>query len=92
MNIEITTSETLDSNIEIVRYPGQAAKKSHLLLLCQKKSKNAKQTFKNHLAEYLVGQGASWSRGRRNATCWEGNMKEGYMDLGEDVVKIGVFC
>ena len=92
MNIEITTSETLDSNIEIVRYPGQAAKKSHLLLLCQQKiSKNAKQTFKNHLAEYLVEQGASWSRGRRNATCQEGNMKEGYMDPGEDVAKINVF-
>ena len=27
MNIEITTSETLDSKIKIVRYPGQAAKK-----------------------------------------------------------------
>ena len=91
MNIEITTSETLDSNIEIVRYPGQAAKKISFIAIMPKKSKNAKQTFKNHLAEYLVGQGASWSRGRRNATCQEGNMKEGYMDLDEDVAEIGVF-
>ena len=55
MNIEITTSETLDSNMEIVRYPGQAAKKSHLLLLCQKKAKmqnkHSKTTWRSILLD-----------------------------------------
>ena len=42
MNIEITVSETLDSNIEIVRYPGQAAKKLTSIAIMQKKQKKGK--------------------------------------------------
>ena len=69
MNIEITTSETLDSNMEIVRYPGQAAKNLTSIASMHKSQKKENKTFKNHLAEYLVGQGASWSSGGRKATC-----------------------
>ena len=54
MNIEITTSETLDSNMEIVRYPGQAAKNLTSIASMHKSQKKEKKTFKNHLAEYLV--------------------------------------
>ena len=42
MNIEITTSETLDSNIEIVRYPGQAAKKITFIASMHKSKKKGK--------------------------------------------------
>ena len=39
MNIEITTSETLDSNMEIVRYPGQAAKNLTIIASMHKNKK-----------------------------------------------------
>ena len=54
MNIEITTSETLDSNIEIVRYPGQAAKKITYIASMHKSKKKANKTFKTTLRSILL--------------------------------------
>ena len=55
MNIEITTSETLDSNIKIVRYPGQAAKKTHIYshkpLSKKRQIKHSKTTLRSILLD-----------------------------------------
>ena len=57
MNIEITTSETLDSNIEIVRYPGQAAKKLTSIANMHKSKKRKIKHSKTTLRSILLDKG-----------------------------------
>ena len=54
MNIEITTSETLDSNIEIVRYPGQAAKNLTSIASMHKSKKRKIKHSKTTLRSILL--------------------------------------
>ena len=71
MNIEITTSETLDSNMEIVRYPGQAAKKLTSIANMHKSKK-----CKYNILKPPCGV-SCWTRGLMVQWKKEGNMLGG---------------